>query len=146
MSAKRAILGLLVEQPLHGYGVEKVIEQRGMRKWTSIGFASIYHIVDHLVTEGLAKAVVEPAPGRGKERKVHHVTALGRQRWSADTLLALATVTDTDADFLTALSCLPLLDQRDATHSLEQHNPSPTASGSLARRQNYAEGASANRK
>ncbi len=46
-----------------------------MRKWTSIGFSSIYHLLDQLVGEGLAEVVVEPAPGRGKERRVHHVTA-----------------------------------------------------------------------
>lgn len=120
MSAKVAILGLLVEQPLHGYGVERLIEQRGMRKWTSIGFSSIYHLLDQLVDEGFAEVVVEPAPGRGKERRVHHVTALGRQHWRTHTLRALSTVTETDSDFLTALSCLPLLDSGQAASALER--------------------------
>ena len=28
------ILGLLAEQPRHGYQIEKLIEDRGMRRWT----------------------------------------------------------------------------------------------------------------
>ncbi len=40
MSAQIAVLGLLVERPLHGYGIAQLIEQRGMRSWTSIGFSS----------------------------------------------------------------------------------------------------------
>ncbi len=120
MSARIAILGLLVEQPLHGYGVERVIEQRGMRKWTSIGFSSIYHLLDQLVDDGLADVRVEPAPGRGKERRVHHVTNKGRRLWSATTLEALRDVHASDSAFLTALSVLPLLDQPDSIDALRQ--------------------------
>ncbi len=120
MSAKVAILGLLVEQPFHGYGVERVIEQRGMRKWTSIGFSSIYHVLDQLVDERLAEVKIEPAPGRGKERRVHYVTPEGRRLWTTSTLDALREVDDSDSGFLTALSGLPLLDQSAAVEALEQ--------------------------
>ena len=33
------ILGILAEQPRHGYQIEKLIEERGMRKWTDVGFS-----------------------------------------------------------------------------------------------------------
>ena len=33
-----AILGLLYEEPQHGYQLEKTIEGWGMRNWTPIGF------------------------------------------------------------------------------------------------------------
>ena len=36
------ILGILAEQPHHGYQIEKLIIDRGMRKWTDVGFSSIY--------------------------------------------------------------------------------------------------------
>jgi DNA-binding PadR family transcriptional regulator len=120
MSAQLAILGLLVEQPLHGYGVEQLIEQRGMRNWTPIGFSSIYQLLDQLVTAGLAEVRVEPAPGRGKRRRVHHVTAAGRQRWTGETLGALADAGGSVGDFLLALSGLPLLDPDDAATALRR--------------------------
>jgi len=120
MSARIAILGLLLEHPLHGYGIERLIEQRGMRKWASIGFSSIYHLLDQLVAEGLADVRVEPAPGRGKERRVHHITAKGRRLWKTSTLDALRRVDDSDSGFLTALSGLPLLDPADAIDALLQ--------------------------
>ena len=38
------LLGLVAEMPRHGYELEQVIEQRGMREWTQIGFSSIYFV------------------------------------------------------------------------------------------------------
>ncbi len=119
MSAQIAVLGLLVERPLHGYGIAQLIEQRGMRSWTSIGFSSIYQLLDHLVADGLAEVRLEPAPGRGKERRVHTVTAAGRDLWERKTLLALSDVATTGGDFLLALSGLPLLDWEEARAALE---------------------------
>ena len=39
------VLGLVAEMPRHGYELEQVIEQRGMREWTQIGFSSIYFVL-----------------------------------------------------------------------------------------------------
>ena len=47
-NAELAILSLVAEQPRHGYEIENVIEQRGMRAWTEIGFSSIYYILKKL--------------------------------------------------------------------------------------------------
>ena len=44
-NAELAILSLIVEQPRHGYEIEQVIEQRGMREWTDVGFSSIYYLL-----------------------------------------------------------------------------------------------------
>jgi DNA-binding PadR family transcriptional regulator len=118
MSAKMAILGLLVEQPLHGYGIEEVVERRGMRKWTPIGFSSIYQLLDQLVADGLARVAVEPAPGRGKERKVHHATTKGRRWWEREALATLSDVDRSVGDFLLAFSGLPLLDPDQANDAL----------------------------
>lgn len=35
------VLGLLAEAPRHGYELDRVIEQRGIREWTTLGFSSI---------------------------------------------------------------------------------------------------------
>ena len=40
--AELAVLSLVAEQPCHGYEIEQVIEARGVREWTEVGFSSIY--------------------------------------------------------------------------------------------------------
>jgi DNA-binding PadR family transcriptional regulator len=42
-NAELAILSLIAEKPRHGYEIEQVIEERGMRDWTEVGFSSIIH-------------------------------------------------------------------------------------------------------
>ncbi|MCD0443362.1 GyrI-like domain-containing protein [Glycomyces sp. A-F 0318] len=69
------VLGLLVERPRHGYELERVIEERGVRAWTSLGFSSIYYVLDKLAGRGLIEAVGGPA--RGKSRAVFRATAPG---------------------------------------------------------------------
>ena len=111
MSAELAVLGLLVEQPLHGYAISQLIEERGMRNWTPIGFSSIYQILDQIVANGWARVRIEPAPGRGKERRVHHVTEEGRRHWEAEAMSALADVDAHAGEFLIALSGVPFLEK-----------------------------------
>jgi hypothetical protein len=41
LTVSLAILSLAVEKPRHGYEMEQVIEGRGMREWTEVGFSSI---------------------------------------------------------------------------------------------------------
>ncbi|QBJ94950.1 hypothetical protein ERC79_02460 [Rhodococcus sp. ABRD24] len=43
--------GLLAEQPRHGFDLEKVIDARGIRQWTDIGFSSIYRLLGKLLAE-----------------------------------------------------------------------------------------------
>ena len=47
-SAELAILSLIAEKPRHGYEIDEVIEERGMRDWTEIGFSSIYYLLNKL--------------------------------------------------------------------------------------------------
>ena len=120
MTAQLAVLGLLVEQPLHGYAIERLIDERGMRNWTAIGFSSIYQVLDQLVTSGWAEVQVEAAPGRGKERRVHHVTTGGLRHWEAKALSALADVETDPGDFLMALSGLPFPDRAAVVDALRR--------------------------
>lgn len=54
--AELLALGLVAEMPRHGYELEQVIEERGMREWTQIGFSSIYFVLGKLEKAGLVKA------------------------------------------------------------------------------------------
>lgn len=76
------ILGLIVEQPRHGYDLERLIETRGMRRWTDIGFSSIYYLLTKLAGQGL----IEPEPTSGgsrapgpRPRRVYRATEAGRR-------------------------------------------------------------------
>jgi DNA-binding PadR family transcriptional regulator len=88
-NAELAILSLVVEQPRHGYEIEQVIEERGMRNWTEVGFSSIYYLLKKLEAEGLVKGQLQEAK-RGPARKVYHITPNGREAYRAGVLDALA--------------------------------------------------------
>jgi len=64
-NAELAILGLVAEAPRHGYEIEQLIENRGMRNWTEVGFSSIYYILNKLEQRSLIRSHREPAAGRG---------------------------------------------------------------------------------
>lgn len=75
--AELTLLGLLVEKPRHGYELEEVITERGMREWTEIGFSSIYYLLTKLKDRALIEEAGEPV--RGKARKVFAPTPTGRR-------------------------------------------------------------------
>jgi DNA-binding PadR family transcriptional regulator len=52
-NAELAVLSLIAEQPRHGYDIEQIIEARGMRDWTEIGFSSIYYLLNKLEEAGM---------------------------------------------------------------------------------------------
>ncbi|MFI7217351.1 PadR family transcriptional regulator [Micromonospora maritima] len=83
--AELTVLGLVVERPQHGYDLERVIEQRGIRQWTDIGFSSIYYLLAKLERRGLLH--VPEAPTAARSRRVFHPTDEGR-RVAAHTTLA----------------------------------------------------------
>ena len=71
-----AILGLVCEGPRYGYELEKIIEERGMRVWTEIGFSSIYYVLKRLEAKGFVTGVVQGVEGK-PSRKVYTVTEKG---------------------------------------------------------------------
>jgi len=96
------VLGLLVEQPRHGYDLERVIEQRGIRSWTALGFSSIYYVLDKLAKRGLIETA--GAPPSGKSRATFRATEEGRDLCAEATRDALATLTPVRARVLIGLA------------------------------------------
>lgn len=72
-----AVLGLLYYQSHYGYELEKIIEERGMRKWTEIGFSSIYYVLNRLEKKGLIESEMKGVEGR-PSRKLCAITKEGR--------------------------------------------------------------------
>ncbi|MFC3499765.1 PadR family transcriptional regulator [Micromonospora krabiensis] len=105
--AELTVLGLVVEQPQHGYDLERAIEQRGIRQWTDIGFSSIYYLLTKLEQRGLV--VVGEAPPAAKSRRVFHATAEGRRVAARNALAFIAEARPTPLPVLVGVANLSLL-------------------------------------
>jgi DNA-binding PadR family transcriptional regulator len=107
--AELTLLGLLVEQPRHGYELEEVITARGMREWTEIGFSSIYYLLAKLRERGLIEESGPPRGGRGKARKVYAPTQAGRRACAQAAESAIAEFRPVFPPILVGLANQPLI-------------------------------------
>ena len=108
--------GLVIERPQHGYDLEQVIEQRGIRQWTDIGFSSIYYLLTKLERRGLLH--VPQAPAAAKSRRVFHATAEGREVAARNALAFVAEARPVAHALLVGLANLSLLSVRQYTRAL----------------------------
>jgi len=117
--AELLLLGLVAEMPRHGYQIDQVIEQRGMREWTQIGFSSIYFVLGKLQKLGLVTA---RRPTRTnisvKARKVYTVTAAGRRTLAAQTVAALRDVQPAYPSVLLGMINWSALERQQALEAL----------------------------
>lgn len=110
------VLGALVERPRHGYDIEQVIEERGVRRWTDIGFSSIYYLLDKLTARGLAEADDDrPSP---KARRVARITDRGRRAAAADVRELLSDAGAPARSFLAGLAHSTLLPAHEVEEAL----------------------------
>ncbi len=118
--AELLLLGLVAEMPRHGYELDQVIEQRGMRQWTQIGFSSIYFVLGKLQGLGLVTAK-KPAGARAgtKARKVYSVTPAGRRALAAQTVAALRDVQPAYSSVLLGMINWPALKRERALEALQ---------------------------
>jgi DNA-binding PadR family transcriptional regulator len=114
--AELLVLGLVAEMPRHGYELEKVIEQRGMREWTQIGFSSIYFVLGRLETLAL---VAGDQPAGPKARKVFRITDTGRSTLADQSVAALRDVRPAYGSVLLGMAHWPVLDRDVALRALE---------------------------
>lgn len=75
--AELTILGLVAESPRYGSEIEQLLEQRGVREWLSMGFSSLYVILNRLEEQKLLNSSLRP-DYTGTARKVFEVTEAGR--------------------------------------------------------------------
>jgi DNA-binding PadR family transcriptional regulator len=75
-NAETALLGLLCEEPMHPWQIEKVVRHRDMRLWTELSQATIYSQLRSLRRAKLVEC--RSQVGQGRLRKVYSVTAAGR--------------------------------------------------------------------
>ena len=116
--AELLLLGLVAEMPRHGYEIDQVIEQRGMRQWTQIGFSSIYFVLGKLQKLKLATAQKPRANVGAKARKVYAVTPSGRRALAAHTAAALRQLQPARSSVLLGMINWPVLDRNRALAAL----------------------------
>jgi DNA-binding PadR family transcriptional regulator len=75
-NAETALLGLLCEEPLHPWQIQKVVQHRDMRHWTDLSQATIYSQLRSLRRARLVEC--RPQIDQGRLRKVYSVTRAGR--------------------------------------------------------------------
>jgi DNA-binding PadR family transcriptional regulator len=118
--AELSLLSLLAEKPYHGYELEHVIESRGMREWTEIGFSSIYYLLKKLEGDGWIESRLEEA-GRGPARKVYSITEGGREQLRAAILKALTAPQRCYTPLLLGIANLPAISSAEAAAALRQY-------------------------
>jgi len=108
------LLGLLAEEPIHAYGLEEKIRFRKMDLWTSISFSSIYRVLAGLEDKGLIDTHLEHE-GQGATRKMHTITAEGKQALAGGVLSHLRQMVPIKNPFSVGLAYIyraPLEDAR----------------------------------
>ncbi len=119
--AELAVMSLLAEKPMHGYQIDQIIEERGMRDWTNIGFSSIYYILEKLRTIGWLESALEYGEGKGPARKIYSLTTSGRDAWKRAVISALSHPRRSNSNFQLGLSNLLLLEKEHIVSALEEY-------------------------
>jgi len=114
--AELLLLGLVAEMPRHGYELEQVIEQRGMREWTQIGFSSIYFVLGKLEKAGF---LASERPAGGKAKKAFSITPAGEEALVAQATKALSCFRSTYSSVLLGMVHWPVLSRETALAALK---------------------------
>ena len=76
------VLGLLADEPMHGYDLLERFRTRSMGFWVEVGKASVYQVLKRLEREGSIAGKTQEGTD-GPDRRVYRLTRQGRQRLSA---------------------------------------------------------------
>ncbi len=119
-NAELAVLSLVAQQPRHGYQIEQVIEERGMRRWTEVGFSSIYFLLKKLEKGGFIEGRLEKTE-RGPARKVYHATKTGQEAFHAAIIEVLSVPQPSPRPLMLGLANLPSLSIEETLTALSQY-------------------------
>lgn len=75
--AELTLLSLLAEAPRYGHELQTLIDERGLREWVTIGFSSIFYLLNKLEKHGLIFSAARADP-TGMPRKHYALTEAGR--------------------------------------------------------------------
>ncbi len=75
------VLGLLLDRPMHGYEINRCVQEEDINTWFTISTAAIYYSLNKLHRHGLISET--RSRSGGGERSVYHLTAQGRDQFFA---------------------------------------------------------------
>ena len=105
------ILGALIERPMSAYEMDRVLEERNVRRWIRISSPSVYRNVIRLREQGYTVGTVVKE-GEMPEKTVYTITDKGRERFAALMDEAAALPARVDFGFLPVLANISLVDEQ----------------------------------
>lgn len=72
------ILGLLVEEPLHGHQIRRAADRSGIEEWGGVKVGALYGMLHRLHNEGLIRPLRVERDGSRPPRTVYEITDDGR--------------------------------------------------------------------
>ena len=78
------VLLLVLEEPMHGYGIVKAAEDESGRSVLDLG--SLYRIIGRLIKAGLLEDVTAKQEDRKRQRRFYRATPLGREVAKAEAI------------------------------------------------------------
>src|SRR4051812_19273805 len=115
------VLWLLVEEPMHAYRMQKLLEAYGKDRVVNVrSRASLYQTIERLVRLGLVEVRETVRPTSHPERTVYAITDAGRETAREWLRAMLHTTGGEFPEFITAVSMLFVLEPDDARAQLER--------------------------
>ncbi|MGE5226659.1 MAG: PadR family transcriptional regulator [Planctomycetaceae bacterium] len=114
------VLGLLAEEPRHGYQLVERIRERGWSAWVEVGRASVYQALERLERQGAVTGRTQDG-GAGPDRRVFELTDAGRRRLAEGLAERLGTPAPYETEAGTALAFLATMEPRERRRALASH-------------------------
>ena len=74
------VLSMLLEQPMHGYGLVRELERQHYQDWAPISRSHVYYSLKKLEGAGLTRRHNDETSAQGPDRDVFKVTEEGREK------------------------------------------------------------------
>lgn len=114
-----AVLGMLHEQPMHPYEMQRLLRERHKDDVLVLKKGSLYHAINRLLDGGLIEVVKTSREGKRPERTTYRITPDGEValiRWLRE---KIAVPRREPSMFMASISFLVYLTPKDATAQLE---------------------------
>lgn len=113
------VLGLIAEEPRHGYDILREFRGRGFSRWSRISEISVYKALDRLESRGFIEPM-EVRSGKIPERRTFSLTDRGRERLADLVFGMLSSEEPIYHDFFLPLEFIGALPVEEASLALEK--------------------------
>jgi DNA-binding PadR family transcriptional regulator len=115
-----AVLGTLVQRPMHRYEIATVIREQGKDDDMDVKWGSLYTVVKNLERHGLVEVVGTDRQGARPERTIYRITPAGRRELVEWTRELVATPAEEHPSFVAGLSMIASVPPHEAMRLLQQ--------------------------